>query len=303
MTTPVQAALPLRYRLPNPPPLFVGREQESQALMTALHRSPVVGVCGPGGVGKTALALSLLPRLPEFRPDRALLIELRPGQPVEDVRLQIIRVLARVNGIEQVDWTGTLRDEDSIGGTLIDLAESDGWWIVLDDLHHIDPQAATALLFLLSRYARRSRWIVTSRRIPPVTELSPQIVSLTGLPDEDLQRLITAYMPDLPEKRIQEVLSASGGSPWLLQQVLVVPSGNEVNDRLLDGLPGGAREFLKALSLVDRASRVPQGPLPGRQGPAAGSARLVYPPARSGRTAAARAARPDPAELRGVSAP
>ena len=137
-------------RLPNPPPFFVGRQREMEALSASMSRCPVAVLCGPGGLGKTALALWGISRLPGFEFERAVLIDIRPGQPVEDARLQIIRVLARAQGIERVDWHEVLHDDESAGGALIDLAESGGFWIVLDDLHHIGQEAASSLLLLLA---------------------------------------------------------------------------------------------------------------------------------------------------------
>lgn len=253
MDLPRRTSPPLTTRLPNPPPLFVGRQREMEALAAAMLRCPVVVLCGPGGLGKTALALWGIGQLPEFAVERALLIDIRPGQPVEDVRLQIIRVLARAQGIERVDWTDILHDEESIGGALIDLAESGGYWIVLDDLHHIGPTAAASLLLLLARYARRSRWIVTSRTLPSVAELLPQYIILDGLADEDLRRLGATFAPSITEAELTTAIASSGGSPWLLQQLLSAPGEGCIEDRLLAGLSEGAMDFLRAILPIDKA--------------------------------------------------
>lgn len=73
--------LPLRLRLPNPPPVFVGRDAELSWLQQALSRAPVALLSGPGGIGKTALALQALHSLPSIHPRRVLYVLLRPGHP------------------------------------------------------------------------------------------------------------------------------------------------------------------------------------------------------------------------------
>jgi len=246
-------ALPLRYRLPNPPPLFVGRDAELNALNTALGRFPVAVLCGPGGLGKTALALQGLAAQPGFEPERALLIELRSGEPAEDPRVQVIGALARAQGLERGSWANIGDDKDAIGGALVDLAESGGWWILLDDLHQSPVAAADRLLALLARYSRKSRWIVTTRSTPQQPELSHQIIHVGGLDEGALRVLAAGYAPGLTEAQLQHAIDASGGSPWMLQQVLMSPEGGEGEDRLLGGLPAGGRQFLEALVTVDRA--------------------------------------------------
>jgi hypothetical protein len=253
MDLPSRTSPPLTSRLPNPPPLFVGRHREMEALAAAMARCPVAVLCGPGGVGKTALALWGMARLPGFDVERALLIDLRPGQPVEDVRLQIIRVLAQAHGIEWVGWADVLHDDESAGGALIDLAESGGYWIVLDDLHNIGAASAASLLLLLARYARRSRWIVTSRTTPSAVELLPQYIVLDGLAEDELRSLGAAFAPAIMAADLAAAVASSGGSPWLLQQLLSSPGDGDIEDRLLAGLPEGAMDFLKAILPIDKA--------------------------------------------------
>lgn len=250
---PVRAQLPLRHRLPNPPPGFVGRESEQAFLRAAFTRSPIAVVCGPGGLGKTALVLKTLPLLDGFDQERTLWIELRPGPPAEDPQLLLIRILAHAQGLERLDWSEIMRDAETVGGTLVDLAESGGWWIVLDDFHHVLPPAANALTSLLVRYARRSRWIITSQEVPTMVELRPQELPLTGLPEDALRQLATSFAPSLPETALLDALKASGGSPWILQQLLTTPADALRDDPMLGGLPAHARSFLETLAAVDNA--------------------------------------------------
>ncbi|MEB2323903.1 MAG: AAA family ATPase, partial [Sorangiineae bacterium] len=62
--------------MPNPPAVFVGRERERAALSSALARAPLTVLHGPSGVGKTALALTVLAsREPSL--DESTLVSLR----------------------------------------------------------------------------------------------------------------------------------------------------------------------------------------------------------------------------------
>ncbi len=164
-----------------------------------------------------------------------MFIELRSGEPVEAPRLQIIGALARVQGLQQVAWAEVLNDDDAIGGALIDLAESGGWWVLLlDDLHHVPASAADRLLALLARYARRSRWIVTSRTAPQSAELRPQVLHLGGLEEQALRER-RGVVPASCLKR--GTGGARAGSPWGLaddghQVWLPDGSSRSLSDRL-----------------------------------------------------------------------
>lgn len=251
---PSRGALRLNIRLPNPPPIFIGRESEVEALTAALQRCPVAVLSGPVGVGKTALALHCVRRLPGFASERALLIRLRQGPTLEDPRLQVIRALAEALGRERGDWPGCLEDEEHFAATVIDLADACGYWVVLDDLQHMHPGAAASLLGLLARYARNSRWIVTSWSPPQVAELHSQMVPLGGLPDDVIGRLAAAFMPDVPERDRQEAVRAAGGSPGRLLLGLTGTRGGAVEERLLGGLSDAELELLRALVAVDRVA-------------------------------------------------
>jgi tetratricopeptide (TPR) repeat protein len=55
------------FQAPTPTPHFQGREPELDALLDHLRPGAAVTLCGPGGIGKTALAAEALARLPEDR--------------------------------------------------------------------------------------------------------------------------------------------------------------------------------------------------------------------------------------------
>jgi predicted ATPase/DNA-binding CsgD family transcriptional regulator len=62
--------------LPGEPNRFIGRESELTQLGTALGRTRALTLCGPGGIGKTRLALRLLALAGPHYPDGVWLVEL-----------------------------------------------------------------------------------------------------------------------------------------------------------------------------------------------------------------------------------
>ena len=67
-----------RHNLPVHPTSFVGRNRERSHLATLLLSCPLVTLIGPGGVGKTRLALEVAAETSDLWPDGVWLIELAP---------------------------------------------------------------------------------------------------------------------------------------------------------------------------------------------------------------------------------
>src|SRR5215470_14319161 len=60
---------------------FVGRTQELADLRALLHRHRLMTLTGPAGVGKTRLAIELVPRVRRLYQNRAWWVDLAPLQP------------------------------------------------------------------------------------------------------------------------------------------------------------------------------------------------------------------------------
>ncbi|MFC1609383.1 hypothetical protein ACFL6C_00355 [Myxococcota bacterium] len=244
--------IPLRYRLPNPPPLFVGRCQEVDALVEAIRRAPVAVVWGLGGLGKTALVLHTLHRYFARRVPRTLIINLSPGDHAEDICTGSIRAIAEVEGHSGINWPDLMADPETLAATAIDLAEMGGWWLVLDNLHHAEPGPVADVLMKLANYARKSRWIAVSRVEPPLVQLTSQVLYLAGMQEQDLRELIGQSQPQTPANQADTAIGASGGSPWQLQQLLRGQGMEAHANDLLAGLSQTTVDFLRTLSVLER---------------------------------------------------
>src|SRR5690348_2687189 len=67
---------PAPGNIPAEPNSFVGRERDLAELVAMLDRRRVLTLCGPGGIGKTRLAIRLATRLAERFPDGEWIVDL-----------------------------------------------------------------------------------------------------------------------------------------------------------------------------------------------------------------------------------
>ena len=95
-------AMPVERRRPGPPvrhnlPLqltsFVGRETELERVTEALAEARLLTLCGPGGVGKTRLALVAAGRVLDKHPDGVFVVELAPLSDPGLVAVQALTAL------------------------------------------------------------------------------------------------------------------------------------------------------------------------------------------------------------------
>ena len=231
------AAIPLAYRLPNPPAVFLGRRDEVASLAELIERGTVAIVWGPGGIGKSALvSATLQARFPAAIPRvvHVDLIDTRHG----DLVAQTARpLLAAVHGTSD----GSL-------ATLLDLAEDLESVVFIDDLHKAAPEQARELLTAAARFARRSRWIATSRRRIEVGELAGQEIQLETLDPASLTQLARTLVPTLDAASLARVVDGAAGSPWRLKQrVLGRSAGDSEMHDVFAGLSARALDCARLL--------------------------------------------------------
>lgn len=234
-----RSSVPLRFRLPNPPAVFVGRKAEGAELAEAVKRAPVSVVWGLGGSGKTALALHTLQHRFAKRAERTLFVGLRPGTASPET--EVARVLAEATK-SRIEWNAAASAPDAAVALALDLAESGPWWILVEDLQHAAPDRVAALLTAFARYARRSRVIATSRFDPGLPELRGQTVALGAMDAAELALLAQRALR-MRAAEAKAAARAANGSPWRLLQ------GQSAGDAL--GLPEDVLRFLSALAAVE----------------------------------------------------
>jgi predicted ATPase/DNA-binding CsgD family transcriptional regulator/Tfp pilus assembly protein PilF len=135
---------------PAPLTTFVGREPELAHLKQLLARARLVTLCGPGGVGKTRLALAVADELRETFADGVLFVDLSPLTESTQVAPAIARALGiRDDGSEPLAQrlANALEDQDAL--------------LVLDNFEHL--LDAGPMLLQMLHSAPGVRAVITSR--------------------------------------------------------------------------------------------------------------------------------------------
>jgi tetratricopeptide (TPR) repeat protein len=245
--------LPLAWRLPNPPAVFVGRGPDVAWLTAAIERAPLSLVTGPGGLGKTALVLQTLHASFAKQVPRTVHVDVPAGQPAAQVRHEVLRALAQARGDGEVDWAELQAEPEVAVAVALDMAEAGGYWIVIDDVYQGDADETNDMLVQLASFARKSRWIATSRHTPRLAPLAGQVLTLEAMAEAELLELARAWAPNADPVTVRQALVASSGSPWLLHQLLVTgATARSLGEGgLLQGLADDAVALLRALALVE----------------------------------------------------
>jgi predicted ATPase/DNA-binding SARP family transcriptional activator len=209
---------------------FVGRQRELDALAHALVANRLVTLAGPGGVGKTRLAVEAAGRLaPRYR-DGAWLVDLAEVRTDEQVPLAVAIAL-------RID---VRHAPDELTGIEAGLLHGGPCLVVLDNCEHL----AAACSELVRRILRRCSEVTvlaTSRR--PLGAEGEYVLPVSSLLDEDAVRLfvdrgrLTGQLPD---------------DAWTAEEVAGLC-------RRLDGLPLAielAASQLRVLSLAELDSRM-----------------------------------------------
>ena len=130
---------------------FIGRENELEQTAAALGRARVVTLTGPGGVGKTRLAVQVAGQVAPRFDDGTWLCELAP-----------VRDPAGVDDAVAAVFSVTARAGQSARETLVEFLRSKQLLLVLDNCEHVLERAA-ALAGDLARSGERLVILATSR--------------------------------------------------------------------------------------------------------------------------------------------
>jgi non-specific serine/threonine protein kinase len=163
------------HNLPAPLTSLIGRARELQRIGETLRTTRLVTLTGPGGVGKTRLALELARRQLGRRPDGVWLVDLASGSQTPDVAAETARTLD-VRGPPGTSATDALRRYLTNRELLL----------VLDNCEHVVDACAALAAELLGSCAD-VRIMATSREWLGVT--GETVWRLEPLADADAYRL------------------------------------------------------------------------------------------------------------------
>ncbi|WP_324615810.1 ATP-binding protein [Streptomyces sp. NRRL S-118] len=227
----------LRARLTS----FVGRDTELTDLAVQVRRHRLVTLLGPGGVGKTRLALEAADtardRAPtDTWPDGVWLAELAPVRDEADVAGTVLTVLG---AREPLSWTADTGARDPLD-RLVEYCGRRRLLLVLDNCEHVVGAAARLADTVLAA-------------CPGVTVLATSREPL-GVPGEAVRPV-----DPLPEEAALRLLAERGGSARPAFRVTDDPEACAEICRRLDGLPLAielAAARLRALSPRQMADRL-----------------------------------------------
>jgi predicted ATPase/DNA-binding XRE family transcriptional regulator len=177
-SAPARSAAPID-RLPVLATPFVGRESELATLADLLAKSNVrlVSLVGPGGMGKTRVALAAAQAQQALQPrafgDGIVFVDLAPVISLDFV----VSAIAETLGLDLAPRRG---DERSPGQQLLDFLRPRQMLLVLDNLEHLLDDGVVSLILDILRGAPAVRLLVTSRQRLKLHQ--EQLVTLEGLP-------------------------------------------------------------------------------------------------------------------------
>jgi predicted ATPase len=219
--------------LPVQPAPLVGREHELQEVLDLLRSSRLLTLTGPGGLGKTRLALQAAAELVEEFSDGVWFVSLAS---LTDAELVLPTIAS------------TLGAKHELGG----FVGQKSLLLMLDNLEQLLPEAAPKIAELLC--APNLKVLSTSRERLAVA--SEQEYSVPTLPLEDAIALFTARARQLkptfePDEYVTEVVQRLDGLPLAIELAAArvkVLAPKQIAERLghsLDLLTGGARDAPK----------------------------------------------------------
>ena len=159
-----------KHNLPQQLNAFVGREQELSDITSLLAKQRLLTLTGPGGVGKTRLALEAAQKLLYDFPDGVWLVEFATVVEPQFVN----QVVAAAMGVHE-------QPARPISETLFEYLENKSTLIILDNCERLVESVAAIAEEILSR-SRRTKIIATSR-------------GSLGLPGERLWRVPSLSVP------------------------------------------------------------------------------------------------------------
>jgi hypothetical protein len=196
-------------RLPSLATSFIGRELEVIELAAALEAARLVTLVGPGGVGKSRLAIEVGWALVDAHPDGVWLVELTPVRDPDAVAHTLVTALG-VRPLPGLSPTATL---------LVALADQRRL-VILDNGEQVLPEVAALARQLVER-CPSMRWLITSRAslAVPGERVWPSLPSARPGPAQHcsataLRRPVRVPWSTTCRPRSRRCAPASTGCPW-----------------------------------------------------------------------------------------
>jgi hypothetical protein len=228
--------------------VYVGRRAESEHLRAALMRGSAAAVWGLGGLGKTALVLHAIHQHFPAREGDALFVRVPQDERAPFASAEVFRALLATSGEPNAERFSRAATPQLRIASALELAEDRTRWVVVDDAHHGDERDLADLIDAVTKYARRSRWVFTSR-VAPANLPREQVVLLEAMAREDLVALALACVPGLASEKAESLAAAAQGSPWNLRNRVAGPHARE-EDSLLASLSDDEAAAVESLSVL-----------------------------------------------------
>jgi hypothetical protein len=242
--------VPLHWRMPNPPAVFIGRQDERVRLRRLLRRAPLTVISGAGGTGKSALIAQVLSE--DLNEATVIRVGMRPSDNLAQLCVTLLKGAFEVTGRSAQDWSNAAQSMRLLMSAVLEVAEAARLVFVLEDLHHGDVAEIDAFLILLHQYASNSRWVVTMRRCAELPIMEEQHLALQGLSVDELTELARRCSPERSIDELTLLAEQAHGSPWRLRQILSqTPLGSESSRSVLDQLDTASAGLIRALSVLE----------------------------------------------------
>ncbi|MEV5554782.1 BTAD domain-containing putative transcriptional regulator [Nonomuraea wenchangensis] len=219
-----------RTNLPAPLTGLIGREQAVAEVGALLGSARLVTLTGPGGVGKTRLALAVAGLAIDAFPDGVWLVELSGTSGISDERATVAEVVAAELDVRDDTATGSRPGVRPAGlaRRLADALRGRRLLLVLDNCEHVVEPVAE-LVGLLLRAAPDLRVLTTSQEPLALAGETLYVVPPLGLP-------VPGADPAQAASVQLFVARAAAGAPGFVLDEVSAPSVAAICRRL-DGLP------------------------------------------------------------------
>jgi predicted ATPase/DNA-binding SARP family transcriptional activator len=200
------------HALPRPVSTFVGRDAEVTSVGAALREHRVVVLCGPGGVGKTRLAVEAAVTVSDRYPNGIAFCDLASVARDADV----VRVVAAAVGLEE-------RSGRRLDDQLVTHLEHRRCLLVIDNCEHVINGAAQ-IVDRVAQHTEAVTILATTRE--PLAVVGEQLVNVAPLSTEGVAASASRLFIDRARAVLPD-FDSGGDREQLVQEIC----------RQLDGLP------------------------------------------------------------------